>query len=94
MDHGGKRKDGQVGTHHQANPQAVAQNAGLGLDAGDGGPDASPGRVETPRPGVGVIEPTPAELAAHREYIAALDKESRGRCLWLALDAAAERAAA
>jgi len=46
------------------------------------------------RPGVGVIEPTPAELAAHREYIAALDKESRGRCLWLALDAAAERAAA
>lgn len=39
-----------------------------------------------PRPAVKVLGPTPLELAAHREYLAALDKASRGRCLWLALD--------
>ena len=32
-----------------------------------------------------VIGPSPAELAAHGEYLAALDKDSKGRCLWLAL---------
>jgi DNA polymerase III subunit epsilon len=37
-----------------------------------------------PRAQVIVIEPTPAELAAHHEYLAALDKDSKGRCLWLA----------
>jgi DNA polymerase-3 subunit epsilon len=31
-----------------------------------------------------VIEPTAEELAAHREYLAALEKETGGRCLWLA----------
>jgi DNA polymerase-3 subunit epsilon len=31
-----------------------------------------------------VILPTPDELAAHADYLAALDRESRGRCLWLA----------
>ncbi len=40
-----------------------------------------------PGPGVRTIEPSAAELAAHREYLAALDKESRGRCVWLAIDA-------
>jgi DNA polymerase-3 subunit epsilon len=30
-----------------------------------------------------VIAPTAAEAAAHRDYLAALDKESRGRCVWL-----------
>ena len=44
------------------------------------GVDATPARVI-------VIEPTPEELAAHREYLAVLDRDSRGRCLWLALDA-------
>jgi hypothetical protein len=39
---------------------------------------------------VTTIAPTAAELADHREYLAALDKESRGRCLWLAIDAQAE----
>jgi DNA polymerase-3 subunit epsilon len=33
------------------------------------------------------IPPTDEELAAHREYLAVLDQESRGRCLWLAIDA-------
>jgi DNA polymerase-3 subunit epsilon len=33
-----------------------------------------------------VVEPTADELAAHRDYIAALAKETRGRCLWAALE--------
>jgi len=39
-----------------------------------------------------VFAPTAEELAAHREYMAVLDRETAGRCLWLALeiDAAAE----
>jgi hypothetical protein len=36
------------------------------------------------------IAPTSAELADHREYLAALDQESRGRCVWLAIVAQAE----
>ncbi len=32
-----------------------------------------------------VIAPAADELAAHLDYLAALDKETRGRCLWLAL---------
>lgn len=39
--------------------------------------------------GICVIAPTPLEEAAHREYLAMLDRESNGRCLWLALAAAA-----
>jgi DNA polymerase-3 subunit epsilon len=42
------------------------------------------------RPAVMTIAPTVAELADNREYLAALDQESRGRCLWLAIDAKAE----
>ena len=36
-----------------------------------------------------VIEPTADELAAHREYLAMLDKEIGGRCIWLATEAVA-----
>jgi DNA polymerase-3 subunit epsilon len=32
-----------------------------------------------------VLEPTADELAAHRDYLAALDKETKGRCIWVAL---------
>ena len=39
-----------------------------------------------PRPAINVIAPTPLEEAAHQEYLAVLDRESRGRCLWLALE--------
>jgi DNA polymerase-3 subunit epsilon len=45
------------------------------------------------RASIALIVPTPEELAAHQEYLAALDAESKGRCLWLAL-ASAERAVA
>lgn len=40
-----------------------------------------------------VIAPTAAELAAHADYLAALDAESRGQCLWLQAGAAAGPAA-
>ena len=42
-----------------------------------------------PRPAINVIAPTPLEQAAHREYLALLDRESKGRCLWLELESTA-----
>ncbi|MEO8487182.1 MAG: DNA polymerase III subunit epsilon [Betaproteobacteria bacterium] len=39
-----------------------------------------------PRPGILVVVPTEAELAAHRAYLEALESASRGRCVWLALE--------
>src|SRR5436190_1878060 len=33
-----------------------------------------------------VLAPTDEELAAHREYLAALDRDSKGLCVWLALE--------
>src|SRR4029453_16544839 len=36
-----------------------------------------------------VVEPCAEELAAHREYLAALDRESNGRCIWRLLEMAA-----
>jgi DNA polymerase-3 subunit epsilon len=56
-----------------------------GADAG-GAPTAPAGL----RAAVRVVAPTAAELAAHREYLALLDAESRGRCLWIAVDAKAD----
>ena len=38
-----------------------------------------------PRPAIIVIAPTSLEQAAHQEYLAVLDQDSKGRCLWLAL---------
>ena len=34
-----------------------------------------------------VVVPAADEIAAHREYLEALQKESKGRCVWLALEA-------
>jgi DNA polymerase-3 subunit epsilon len=42
-----------------------------------------------PRGPLAVLAPTDDELAAHAAYLAALDGESKGRCLWLALGQAA-----
>jgi DNA polymerase-3 subunit epsilon len=36
-----------------------------------------------------VLLPSPDELAAHDAYLATLDRESRGACVWLRLEAAA-----
>jgi len=35
-----------------------------------------------------VVEPTADERAAHVDYLAALDKETKGRCVWLVLEPA------
>ena len=40
-----------------------------------------------------VLMPTAEELAEHAEYLAALDRDSRGRCLWLAAEESAKLAA-
>jgi DNA polymerase-3 subunit epsilon len=37
-------------------------------------------------PPVRVLEPTEAEWAAHREYLAAIAREARGACVWFALE--------
>jgi hypothetical protein len=31
-----------------------------------------------------VTTPSPDELQAHRAYLEALDRETKGRCMWLA----------
>jgi len=46
----------------------------------NGGVDASP----VLRPVLVVTAPTPDELHAHRAYLEALDRETKGRCVWLA----------
>jgi len=42
-----------------------------------------------PRVPLAVLLPSDEELAAHRAYLEALDRESKGRCVWLALETAA-----
>jgi DNA polymerase-3 subunit epsilon len=44
--------------------------------------------VDAARPALRVLPPTPDESAAHEAYLAALDKETKGRCLWLSVPAA------
>ena len=39
-------------------------------------------------PPLRVLEPSAAELAAHRAYLAEVDREAGGRCIWLALERA------
>ncbi len=41
--------------------------------------------AERPRPALAVLAPSAEEVAAHAEYLEALDKESKGRCVWLGL---------
>ena len=40
------------------------------------------------RPVLTVIQPSPGEVKAHRAYLEALDRETKGRCLWLAATSA------
>jgi DNA polymerase-3 subunit epsilon len=40
-----------------------------------------------------IDQPSVEELALHREYLEALDRESKGRCVWLRLDGIEEAAA-
>lgn len=45
--------------------------------------------VPAARPALVVVVPTAEEMAAHEAYLAALERESRGQCVWLQLAAAA-----
>ena len=63
----------------------------LAMDLGAPPPGANGDRSEVMRNAAAdrgepliVIEPTAEELAAHREYLAALEKETKGHCVWLA----------
>jgi DNA polymerase-3 subunit epsilon len=67
-------------TIDMAPPRAVTPGDGVGAAADLAGP----------RPAIMTIPATAAELAAHQEYLAVLDAESRGRCLWLAIAAQAD----
>jgi DNA polymerase III subunit epsilon len=57
-------------------PPALRGEPGVGDDESD-----------RRRAAVKFVAPTDAELALHRDYLAALDRESKGRCVWLALAA-------
>ena len=46
----------------------------------------APAELRAPLP---VLIPTQTELLAHRAYLESLDRESKGRCIWLALESAA-----
>jgi DNA polymerase-3 subunit epsilon len=59
-------------------PSAVIAVAPFGTDLRDAA-----------RPPLLVIEPTSEELVEHEAYLAALERESKGRCVWLAAAAAA-----
>jgi len=48
-------------------------------------PFGTGGMHEGSRPPLAIILPTAAELADHQAYLEALDRESKGRCVWLAL---------
>jgi DNA polymerase-3 subunit epsilon len=45
---------------------------------------AAAGTLALPR--LRVFHPSPDELAAHLEYLAAVDREAKGRCVWLSLE--------
>ena len=45
---------------------------------------ASANHSSTSRPLLAVSQPSPEELLAHQAYLEALDRETKGRCLWLA----------
>jgi len=57
-----------------------ARPAGLSAQDGDGA------HADIARPAI-VIAPSAAEAALHAEYLAALDRESGGRCVWRVLPA-------
>ena len=63
----------------------------LTIDMGAGPALAVPTGMDAARatrPVLAVTLPTPDEAEAHRAYLEALDRETRGRCVWLAAAAA------
>ena len=62
----------------------------LTIDMGTGRPGIATLRAggAAQRPALAVLVPTAEELAAHAAYLDALDRESRGNCVWLRTPAA------
>ena len=62
----------------------------LTIDMGAGRPGVAAlrARVATERPPLPVLAPSAEELAAHAAYLEALDRESKGNCVWLRAAAA------
>ena len=55
----------------------------IDMGAGRSGVADLRARVATERPPLAVLAPSVEELAAHAAYLEALDRESKGHCLWL-----------
>ena len=58
----------------------------LTIDIAVPAPSATARAGSAALPPIHVLEPLADELAAHRAYLSELDRETRGRCLWLALE--------
>ena len=58
----------------------------LTIDIAVPAPSATARAGSAALPPIHVLEPLADELAAHRAYLTELDRETRGRCLWLALE--------
>jgi DNA polymerase-3 subunit epsilon len=65
----------------------------LTIDIALPGPAASTPDGAAVLPRLRVLEPTAAELAAHRAYLAEVEREAGGRCIWLARERAPQLAA-
>ena len=65
----------------------------LTIDIALPGPAASTPDGAAVLPRLRVLEPTAAELAAHRAYLAEVEREAGGRCIWLARERAPQSAA-
>ena len=60
----------------------------LTIDIAIPGPAASAPDSAAARTRLRVLEPTASELAAHRAYLAEVEREAGGRCIWLARERA------
>jgi DNA polymerase III subunit epsilon len=65
----------------------------LTIDIAIPGPAASTPDGAAVLPRLRVLEPTAAELGAHRAYLAEVEREAGGRCIWLARERAPQFAA-
>jgi DNA polymerase-3 subunit epsilon len=66
----------------------------LTIDIASRGPAASTDLGDAVLPALRVLEPSVAEVAAHRAYLAEVDREAGGQCIWLARERALRPAAA
>jgi DNA polymerase-3 subunit epsilon len=58
----------------------------LSIELGAATTTLSDGTGASALPPIRILAPSAEELAAHRAYLAELDREAKGRCVWLALE--------